>query len=300
MKEVVLITGASTGFGRIAAEMLARREYRVFATMRDIASRNSAARADLEVLAQSERVGLEVLELDVADDLSVDRAVAEVHSRAGRVDVVINNAGFGNLGVTEAYTVDQFRQLYETNVFGAIRVNRAVLPQMRKQGSGLLIHVSSAAGRATLPYMSLYCSSKFALEAIADAYRFELAPFGVDSVVVEPGAFMTAIFQKPFAAVDETRTREYGTQDYSHRIQEHFQQVLSHPDARPPSDVAEAFLRLIETPAGQRPFRTPVGRDAEFLEQYNAGAEMVRQGTAEVFNVRELLTLRQRARKATE
>ena len=149
MKEVVLITGASTGFGRVTAELLARRGYRVFATMRDTAGRNSGAREDLESL------GSDVLELDVTDDLSVARAVSEALSRAGQIDVVINNAGFGNLGVTEAYTVDQFKQLFETNVFGVVRVNRAVLPSMRERGSGLLIHVSSIAGRSTLPYMAL-------------------------------------------------------------------------------------------------------------------------------------------------
>ena len=122
--DVVLITGASTGFGRVTAERLARRGFQVFATMRDVAGRNATARAELAAIAQSERIGLDVVELDVADDGSVDRGVAEILERAGRVDVVINNAGFGNLGVTEAYTVEQFRQLYETNVFGAVRVNR--------------------------------------------------------------------------------------------------------------------------------------------------------------------------------
>jgi NAD(P)-dependent dehydrogenase (short-subunit alcohol dehydrogenase family) len=300
LTDVVLITGASTGFGRITAELLARRDFRVFATMRDVAGRNATARAELEAIARSERIELAVVELDAADDGSVDRGVAEILERAGGVDVVINNAGFGNLGVTEAYTIEQFRQLYETNVFGAVRVNRAVLPHMRQRGSGLLIHISSVAGRSTLPYMSLYCSSKFALESIADAYRFELSPFGIDSVVVEPGAFMTPIFQKPFSAADEARVAEYGAQNYSYRINEHFQQVLSAPDARPASDVAEAILGLIGTPAGRRPFRTVVGRDLDLLAQYNQGAEMVRQGTAQEFNVTELLTLRRHAGTAAE
>jgi NAD(P)-dependent dehydrogenase (short-subunit alcohol dehydrogenase family) len=285
VKEVVLITGASTGFGRITAELLARRGYRVFATMRETAGRNAGAREDLQSL------GSDVLELDVTDDLSVARAVSEALSRAGQIDVVINNAGFGNLGVTEAYTVDQFKQLFETNVFGVVRVNRAVLPSMRKRGSGLLIHVSSIAGRATLPYMALYCSSKFALESIADAYRSELAPFGIDSVVVEPGAFKTPIFEKPFFAAERTVEQEYGERDYSRRIHETFQAVLSDPATPPASAVAEVFLRLIETAAGQRPFRTHVGSGTEFLEPYNQMAEQIRQGTAEYFNIKETLTL---------
>jgi NAD(P)-dependent dehydrogenase (short-subunit alcohol dehydrogenase family) len=284
-RKVVLITGASTGFGRATAELLAERGYRVFATMRDAAGRNAQPRQELE------SCGLDVLDLDVTDERSVDKAVSEALSRAGRIDVVINNAGFGNLGVTEAYTVDQFKQVYETNIFGAVRVNRAVLPSMRKRGTGLLIHVSSMAGRVTLPYMALYCSSKFALESIADAYRSELAPFGVDSVVVEPGAFATPIFQKPFFAEERAREQEYGDRDYSRRIHETFEAELSDPNALPVSEVASVFLRIIETPAGQRPFRTHVGGGTEFLGPYNQLAEQIRQGTAEHFNIKETVTL---------
>src|SRR5436190_6520030 len=217
MSKVFLITGASTGFGRIAAELLGSRGYRVFATMRDVGGRNAEAARELEASS-----GVDVLELDVSDDASVDSAVKEITARAARIDVVINNAGFGNLGVTEAYTVDQFKQLYETNVFGVLRVNRAVLPGMRKQGSGLLIHVSSIAGRSTLPYMSPYCSSKHALESIADAYRAELAPFAIDSVLVEPGAFQTPIFYKPFTPADEARVTDYCADDLSRRVQDTF------------------------------------------------------------------------------
>jgi NAD(P)-dependent dehydrogenase (short-subunit alcohol dehydrogenase family) len=232
-----------------------------------------------------------VLDLDVTDESSVNRAMSEALSRAGQIDVAINNAGFGNLGVTEAYTVEQFKQLYDTNVFGAVRVNRAVLPSMRKRGTGLLIHVSSIGGRVTLPYMALYCSSKFALESIADAYRSELAPFGVDSVVVEPGAFATPIFQKPFFAEERVREQEYGARDYSRRIHETFEAELNDPNAPPVSEVAEVFLRLIDTPAGQRPFRTYVGGGTEFLGPYNQMAEQIRQGAAEHFHVTETLVI---------
>jgi NAD(P)-dependent dehydrogenase (short-subunit alcohol dehydrogenase family) len=282
MRRVVLITGASTGFGRVTAEKLANAGYRVFASMRDIDGRNAPARAELEAL------GIDTVNLDVTDDLSVEKAVSVVLERAERIDVVINNAGFGNVGVTEAYTVEQFKHVYETNVFGVVRVNRAVLPAMRKQRSGLLIHVSSIAGRVTLPYMALYCSSKFALEAIADAYRSELAPFGVDSVVVEPGAFNTPIFQKPYSAEDRERLAEYSGNNLSWRIEDRFQQILSDPQNPPVSAVADVFLRLIETPAGDRPFRTFVGGGTDFLTPYNEFAEQLRQGMAQEFNVSEL------------
>src|SRR5579863_4033820 len=145
--KVVLITGASTGFGRTGAGILARRGHAVFATMRDPGGRNAPHREALEALAGREGLSLQVLELDVTDEASVDSAVRRILNRAGRIDVAINNAGIGAIGVTEAYTPVQFRQLFEVNVFGAVRVNRAVLPGMRRERSGLLIHVSSGAGR---------------------------------------------------------------------------------------------------------------------------------------------------------
>ena len=147
MSAVVLITGASTGFGRNAAEKLARRGHRVFATMRDIHGRNALHRAALERLAASESLLLHVLELDVIDDRSVDDAVGSALEQAGRLDVVINNAGVAGIGVTEAFTLEQVQQMFDVNFFSVVRVNRAVLPSMRQRRSGLLIHVSSGAGR---------------------------------------------------------------------------------------------------------------------------------------------------------
>jgi NAD(P)-dependent dehydrogenase (short-subunit alcohol dehydrogenase family) len=208
----------------------------------------------------------------------------------GHTDVVINNAGFGALGVTEAFSIEEFREVYDTNVFGVLRVNRAVLPSMRARRSGLLIHVSSVAGRTTLPYMAPYCSSKHALESISDAYRMELSPFGIDCVVVEPGVFATPIFGKIYGLTEEDRTAGYGSSDYSASIKQAFQRMLSHPEAPTVSMVAEAFQRLIETPLGQRPFRTFVGGGPNFLEAYNDAADQIRAGVAELFGVTQLLT----------
>ena len=174
MASNVLITGASTGFGRDTAERLARRGHQVFATMRDVSGRNAKHRESLEQLASAERLQLRVLELDVTDEESVQRAVSSALEEAGHLDVVINNAGVATLGVSEAYTTEQFQRLFDVNVFGVQRVNRAVLPSMRQRRNGLLIHISSGAGRCAVPGMAAYCASKYALEAIADAYRFEL------------------------------------------------------------------------------------------------------------------------------
>jgi NAD(P)-dependent dehydrogenase (short-subunit alcohol dehydrogenase family) len=241
--------------------------------------------------AEVSSVCLTWIELDVADDASVEQGIARALDVAGgHIDVVINNAGFAGIGVTEAFSIEQFRAMYETNVLGVVRVNRAVLPSMRERKSGLLIHVSSVAGRTTLPYMAAYCSSKYALESISEAYRMELAPFGVDCVVVEPGAFSTPVFSNMYSPADSARVSEYGSADHSQSIQHAFDQMVSHPSAPPVSMVAETFQRLIETPVGQRPFRTFVGGGPNILEAYNAAAEQIRAGAAELFGVGHLLT----------
>src|SRR5262249_29806630 len=148
--------------------------FEVFATMREPDGRNSASAAELGELARRSGTALHVLELDVASDVSVDAAIREVIARAGRVDVLVNNAGFGYGGLTETFTLAQVQKIFETNVFGAMRTIRAVLPQMHKQGCGLLLQITSGAGRVVIPGMGLYCASKFALEALTEALHYEL------------------------------------------------------------------------------------------------------------------------------
>jgi NAD(P)-dependent dehydrogenase (short-subunit alcohol dehydrogenase family) len=290
MSFVILITGASSGFGRDAAERLARRGHRVFATMRDTANRNAANRAALEDLAQRENLPLHVLDMDVTDNSSVSTAVQEALDAAGRLDVVINNAGVAAIGVTEAYTAEQFQQIYDVNVCGAVRVNRAVLPSMRRQRSGLLIHVSSGAGRVVVPALAAYCASKFALEALADAYRFELLPFGIESVLVEPGIYRTPIFDRVYLPADAERLTDYGpTKEYADRVFGVFRAATSTPESPGSEEVAEAYVRLVEMRQGQRPFRTVVSAPIEgLLKDYNAAAESLRPMVAQIFNVPEL------------
>jgi NAD(P)-dependent dehydrogenase (short-subunit alcohol dehydrogenase family) len=284
---VVLITGASTGFGRDAAERLARRGHQVFATMRDLSGRNAEHRESVERLARDEHLALQVLELDVTAEDSVETAVQAALHRAGHLDVVINNAGLAALGVTEAYTPEQFQRIFDVNVFGVVRVNRAVLPSMRQRRSGLLIHVSSGAGRVAVPAMAAYCASKFALEAIADAYRFELLPFGIDSVLVEPGIYRTPIFDRLLYPADEKCLASYGTAAaYADDVHRTFTNAISAPDAPGSEEVAEAFVRLIEMAPAERPFRTIVSPPIQqLLEPYNAVAEELRPMVAQIFNV---------------
>src|SRR5689334_15705213 len=174
-ERVVLITGTSSGFGRLIAETLARKKFQVFATMRSLNSRNAAAARELADLTKRESLSLQTLELDVTDDASVERAVSKIALQCGRIDVLVNNAGFGIMDLAESVTMPQAQRQFDTNFFGVLRMNRAVLPVMKRQGSGLLLHVSSGGGRLAIPGMGLYCASKFAMEALAETYRYELA-----------------------------------------------------------------------------------------------------------------------------
>ena len=185
---VVLVTGCSSGFGKLTALEFARRGNQVFATMRDT-SKDGALREG----AKEANVSLEVLQLDVNVRASVEAAVAEVISRAGRIDVLVNNAGIGTGGPIEDFDDDEVAALFETNVFGVIRTTRAVLPHMRAQRSGAIVTVGSLAGKVTGPYGGIYSATKHAVEALSDALYFELHPFGIRVVLIEPGGFETEI-----------------------------------------------------------------------------------------------------------
>ena len=194
---VVLITGCSTGFGLLTALTFARRGDRVFATMRNVDKAG-----ELRAAAEREGVEVEVVELDVTDDLSVDKAVGEVLSTAGRVDVLVNNAGVGGRAAVETFPDATTRAIFETNVFGVLRTQKAVLPAMREQGSGAIINVSSMAGLMAVPFNSMYSASKHALEAITEALALEVRPFGIRVALIEPGYYRTNIGENVTAMSD--------------------------------------------------------------------------------------------------
>ncbi len=286
--QVVLVTGASSGFGRLIAETLARKQFTVFAGMRNIEDRNATAARELRALAQRASMALHVTELDVTDSASVDRCVAGVVSHSGRIDVLVNNAGISFVGLTESFTVDQAHRIFETNVFGPFRLIRAVLPHMHRQGSGLLLQVSSGAGRVVLPGMGLYCASKYALEALTEAFRYELASCGIDCVSIQPGAYPTEIFSKIEFGSDASRNAPYGeAAELPDRIYGHLQKSTGDPQ-----EIAEAVLRIIETPAGQRPLRSRVGKGATGVESINAFTDQVEQQLLQVFGVAEFTQFR--------
>ncbi len=164
MAQTILVTGSTSGFGRLMVETLARQGYIVFAGMRAVAGKNAPAAEELRVLAEREHLALHIVEIDITDDASVEQAIASLVGITGRLDVVVNNAGIAYSGPLEAFTLKQVQQQFDTNVFGVLRVNRAALPHMRRLGSGLLLQIGSIAGRLALPFQGLYAATKFALE----------------------------------------------------------------------------------------------------------------------------------------
>jgi NAD(P)-dependent dehydrogenase (short-subunit alcohol dehydrogenase family) len=186
--QTVLITGATDGLGKAAALLLADRGYRVFA-----AGRSAEKRAQLEALAKEKKLSLETLEMDVCDDDSVQKAVASVHRKAGAIDVLINNAGLVYVGAVEDLRMEDWRRQFETNFFGVIRVTQAVLPKMRERRKGRILMMSSVSGFVTPPTQGAYSASKHAIEALSNALRHELYPFGIHTILIQPGYIVTNI-----------------------------------------------------------------------------------------------------------
>jgi NAD(P)-dependent dehydrogenase (short-subunit alcohol dehydrogenase family) len=270
---VVLVTGASTGFGRLIAESLARRGHRVFAGLRDIGGRNEKATAELAAFADAEAVDLRVVELDVTDQASADRAVTAVVSAAGRIDVVVNNAGGIFAGPAEAFTAEEVRRQFDVNVLGAVRVNRAALPHLREQGAGAVIQIGSVAARVTVPFSGLYAASKAALAALTEAWHDELAPFGVESIAVDPAPYPTNIGVNATMPADPERLAPYGTAFGGYVAALTERATTATPGD--PREVSDAVVTLVETPDGKRPRRTTVAPAAqqEALEALNRAAD---------------------------
>src|SRR5215467_11486743 len=286
MTKIILITGASTGLGRDTAEALARAGYRVFAAMRDIAGRN---RGHADAL-RSQKIG--IVELDVTDDSSVDRAVASVLAEAGRIDVLVNNAGIASAGVSEAFTPDQAKVLFNTNVVGVLRTTRAVLPAMRAVGDGLIINIGSILGRVTFPFFGLYGASKFAVEAMTDSYRYELSQLGVDVVLVQPSAYPTNMYAAAQKPANRELAKSYGeTAEVPGKILKTFMTLFQGENAPNPQDVATAIDKIVATPAGSRPDRVvvglPFGSDA-----VNSAVAPIQRGVIESLGLGNLTKLK--------
>jgi NAD(P)-dependent dehydrogenase (short-subunit alcohol dehydrogenase family) len=252
--KTILITGASTGFGRDTAETLARAGHTVIASMRDPQAKN---REHAETLRKQ---GIEVVELDVSSDASVDRAVKEVLARTGRIDVLINNAGIASAGVTEAFTPDQVKIVFNTNVVGLLRTTRAVLPAMRGQGDGLIINIGSILGRLTFPFFGIYGASKFAVEALTDSLRYEVSQLGIDVALIQPSAYPTSMYANVQQPADADRAAAYGAVgEIPGAILKRLMTTFQAADAPNPHDVAEVIAKFVVQHKGSRPARTVVG-----------------------------------------
>lgn len=280
----ILITGCSSGFGFDATKYFASKGHNVYASMRNTGGKNKEAASQLSEYATTNSLNIEIVDLDVTSDESVLSATSALPA----IDVLINNAGVGFGGPVEAFSAEEILAQLDLNIVGTLRVAKAVLPMMRQQKSGLIIQVSSTAGRAAFPGFGVYNASKWGLEGVSEALRYEVSPLGIDVVLVEPGPFSTEFFGNIKQPKDEEIAAAY-----SH-IQEFIggfgQQVTGlFEDENAPTDpmiVVETFEKLIDMPNGTRPLRTIAGLDFGF-QSLNDAVEPIRKASLEAFGVSE-------------
>ncbi|MDN5213412.1 SDR family oxidoreductase [Fulvivirgaceae bacterium BMA12] len=292
-KQKVVVTGSSNGIGYLTVLTLARQGHRVFATMRGTEGKNANKKHELLEIAKKENLLIEVVELDVTSDDSVNQATDLIIKSAGNVDVLINNAGIMYVGVTEAYSLSQVQQQFDTNFFGAVRVSKAFLPHMREKGSGLIVNVSSLAGRLAFPYFGVYCASKWALEAYSESLKYELAPFGIDVSIVEPGPFPSGLLYSGPKEADNQVLEDYGdAAEVPGAMLSNFDNMFKGPDAPVTQDVADAISGLIQTKAGARPLRTVSGLDFGTIDLNTVTAPIQKELLKDVLQMGHLLELK--------
>jgi NAD(P)-dependent dehydrogenase (short-subunit alcohol dehydrogenase family) len=296
MKNVIVITGASSGFGALAARALARAGHSVYASMRETTGRNAQQVRAVETYAAEHRVDLRAIELDVASQESADAAIAKIVAENGRLDSVIHNAGHMVLGPTEAFTPDQLARLYDVNVLSAQRVNRSALPQLRKQRKGLVVWVSSSSTRGgTPPYLAPYFAAKAAMDALAVSYAGELSRWGIETSIIVPGAFTSGTnhFKNSGSPDDKARLAEYENGPYA-GIGEAIHQGLAacEPPGADVATVADAIVRVVDMPFGKRPFRTHVDPSQDGCEVVNGVADRVRAELLRRIGLADLLSPR--------
>ena len=264
-KKVVLITGTNSGFGYLTAKGAAAKGHTVYASMRNVDTKNAEKAKELSIIEN-----IHVVEIDITNAEQVKSVVNSIIEKEGRLDILINNAGYYGLGITETFTVEDIENMYDVNVKGSWRMMKAALPQMRKQKSGLIVNISSGLGRFSSPFMTVYNSSKFALEGLAEGLHYEVRPFGIDVVIVQPGAFPTEIFNKTTYGADKQLADEYGElsklpKQLGQGILQMFENVK--PD---PQMVPDAIFKLMEMDHGKRPLRTVVDAiTGQFVEKAN-------------------------------
>jgi short-subunit dehydrogenase len=238
-QKVAIVTGSSTGIGYATSLLLARNRFHTYATMRNIEKSG-----DIQQIANKERLPLQVIQLDVNDIASIRNSIEKVESENERIDVLVNNAGYGLIGAFEDLSSEEIKSQFETNFFGVIRLTQQVLPFMRKQKSGTIVNVSSGAGRIGFPGMSAYVSSKFALEGLSESMSYELEPFGIKVIIIEPGVIRTNF--KKNSVMSKKSLDNSSISPYSSIIQKmdaSISSIIEH--ATPPEEVAKAILHAV-------------------------------------------------------
>jgi NAD(P)-dependent dehydrogenase (short-subunit alcohol dehydrogenase family) len=280
-KQVILVTGASSGFGLMTARALARAGHTVYASMRETEGRNAPRVAEVAAWAAEQGVDLRTVELDVQSEASANSGVARIIADAGRLDVIVHNAGHMVFGPAEAFTPDQFIQQYDVNVLGAQRVNRAALPHLRGQRKGLLVWVGSSSTRGgTPPFLAPYFAAKAAMDSLAVSYAGELARWGVETTIMVPGAFTkgTNHFAHSGSPSDTARAAEYEAGPYAGVADKALKGLAAlEPVGADPSEVARAVVAVVDTPFGTRPFRVHVDPSQDGAEVVNGVADRVRR-----------------------
>lgn len=289
MTKKILITGASGGFGKLIVLTLLQKGHLVAASMRDINGKNKNVADELR------NAGANVLEIDVTDDSSVANGVKTAISKLNGLDVLINNAGVGVLGMQEFFTTGDFQKVFDINVFGVQRMNREVVPYFREKQDGLIVYTSSLLGRIALPFYGAYQASKWALEALAENYRVELSGFGIENCIIEPGGYPTAFSENLLRPSDLSREADYG--DFA-KVPEaalhNFENVMKNNPQQDPQKVANAFVELIEKTKGEKPFRTVVDfiGMADHIQKYNEHHEQIMTGLYTNFGTQGMLSVR--------
>jgi len=294
MKQVTAITGASSGFGELAARELAKAGHTVYASMRETKGRNATQVEAAKKFARENKVDLRTVELDVASQESVDAAIQQIVREGGRLDVVIHNAGHMVYGPAETFTPEQLAQIYDINVLSTQRVNRAALPFLRKQGNGLVVWVSSTSTRGgTPPYLGPYFAAKAGMDALAVSYAGELARWNIETTIVVPGAFTSGTnhFAHSGSPEDKARLKEYEsgpTADLAKQIMKGF--ALTAAADADVSEVAKAIVRVVDMPFGTRPFRVHIDPAQDGAEIVNGVADRVRAELLRNMGLADLLT----------
>lgn len=262
MDKVAIVTGSSSGIGFETALALAREGYHTYATMRDVKKSNK-----ILDIATKENLKIEVLELDVNNENTIKKAVEKILNEKKRIDVLVNNAGYFLVGCLEDLSIEDLKEQFETNFFGVVRTIQAVLPTMRNQKSGTIVNISSVAGRIGFPVTPAYISSKFAVEGLSESMRYELSPFGIRTIIIEPGVIKTNIFTN----LKNSTKSDSVYKDMTEKVMNGL--TMMSEMGTPPQEVAKTIIKAVSS---ENPLpRYPVGNDAiMFLEAKKAKTDI--------------------------